>query len=79
MAEIFVDTNAANQEFAIAQDTTRREHEVTIHKRNARLELLRTAKEIIIENKRNKPVAERDVSEAEIVAFATTLEGFLDN
>jgi len=79
MAEIIVDTNAANREFAIAQDTTRREHEVAMHKRNARLELLRTAKEIIIENKRNKPVAERDVSEAEIVAFATTLEGFLDN
>ena len=79
MAEIILDTTTASHEFAIAQDTTRREHEIAMLKRNARLELLRTAKEIIIENKRNKPVTERDVSEAEIVAFASTLEGFLDN
>jgi hypothetical protein len=79
MAGTILDATVTSQEFAIAQETTRREHEVAMHKRNARLELLRTAKEIIIENKRNKPVTERDVSEAEIVAFATTLEGFLDN
>jgi len=72
-------TTSIDTTFLLEQETTRRAHEVAMHKRNSRLELLRTSKEIIIENKRNKPVAERDVSEAEIVAFATTLEDFLNN
>lgn len=72
-------TTSIDTAFIKEQDDTRRAHEIAMHKRNSRLELLRTSKEIIIENKRNKPVTEREVSDTEIIAFATALENFLDN
>ena len=71
--------NTASREFIVQQETIRRAHEIELHKRTARLELLRTAKEIIIENNNSKPVSERSVTEAEIVAFAASLENFIDN
>ena len=41
--------------------------------RRAKLELLRMAKEIVVENARNKPVDEAGVTAAEIAAFAEEL------
>lgn len=46
--------------------------------KRARLELIRMAKETLIENARNKSIDERDVSASDITAFATTLESFLN-
>jgi hypothetical protein len=42
-----------------------------------RMELLRTAKEVLIENKKNKPVNDREVTEEDIVTFATSLEKYI--
>ena len=42
-----------------------------------KLELLRHAKDVLIENRRNAPVSEREVTDEDIVKYATTLQGFL--
>ena len=44
----------------------------------ARLEAVRMAKETLIENRRNKPVGERDVTAADITAFADTLINYVN-
>jgi len=47
----------------------------TLHNR---LELLRHAKEILLANRNNAPVGEREVTDDEIVKYATTLEAFIN-
>jgi hypothetical protein len=46
--------------------------------RRAKLETLRVAKEIITENSRSKPVESREVTAADITAFAAALEAHLN-
>lgn len=54
-------------------EAARREHEKDMEARRAKMELLRMAKEIVVENARNKPTQEASVTAAEIVAFANEL------
>lgn len=61
-----------------AMETSRRAHEIAMDKRRARLEAVRLAKETLIENARSKPVDARDVSAADITAFAATLEAHIN-
>jgi hypothetical protein len=56
-----------------ASEVARREHEKDMEARRAKLELLRMAKETIVENARNKPVGEAGITAAEITAFANEL------
>lgn len=56
-----------------AIESPRRAHEAAMEKRRSRLEMIRLAKETLIENSRNKPIDSRDVSAEEITAFAETL------
>jgi hypothetical protein len=56
-----------------ANEAARREHEKDMEGRRAKLELLRMAKETLVENARNKPVDEAGVTAAAIVAFANEL------
>lgn len=67
-------------ELASQQETekARREHEKDMEGRRAKVELLRMAKETLIENARNKPVGEAGVTAAEIAAFANELAAQLD-
>ena len=44
-----------------------------------KLELLRHAKEVLLANRSNAPIGEREVTDEEIVKYATTLQTFLDN
>ena len=46
--------------------------------KQARLEAVRLAKETLIENARSKPVDARDVSAADIQAFAQTLVAYIN-
>ena len=46
--------------------------------RSARLEAVRMAKETLIENARTKPVGERDVTAADIIAFADVLAAYIN-
>ena len=41
-----------------------------------RMEAIRLAKEILLENDRNKPVGERGVSAADITAFAQAIQQY---
>lgn len=54
-------------------EAIRREHEKDMEARRTKMELLRMAKEIVVENARNKPTQEANVTAAEIVAFANEL------
>jgi hypothetical protein len=56
-----------------ATEAARRDHEKDTESRRAKLELLRMAKETLVENARNKPVDEAGVTAAAIVAFANEL------
>lgn len=65
-------------DFQNAMDAGRRAHEISMDQRRARLEAVRLAKETLIESARSKPVDQRDVSAADIVSFATTLENHVN-
>ena len=56
-----------------ASEAGRRAHEMTMESRRAKLEAIRLAKETLIENARSKPVDSRDVTPADITAFANAL------
>jgi hypothetical protein len=45
----------------------------------AKMEAIRLAKEVLIENNRNLPVGEREVTAAAITAYAATLIGFVNS
>ena len=61
-----------------ARDTVRRAHEVTMEQRRARLEMVRLAKETLIENDRNKPTGERGISASDVTTFADTLVNYVN-
>ena len=61
-------------EFAAALATANAGVEV----KRARLEAVRLAKETLIENARSKAVDARDVTAADITAFAATLNAYID-
>lgn len=73
-----VDLAAAMNEISAAQEADRRIHEISMEQRRARLETVRLAKEALIEAARSKPVDQRDISAADIVSFATTLENHVN-
>jgi Arc/MetJ-type ribon-helix-helix transcriptional regulator len=56
-----------------ASDAGRRAHEMAMESRRAKLEAIRLAKETLIENARSKPADSRDVTPADITAFADAL------
>ena len=56
-----------------ASEAGRRAHEMTMESRRAKLEAIRLAKETLIENARSKPADSRDVTPADITAFADAL------
>jgi hypothetical protein len=59
-------------------EKARREHEQGMETRRAKLELIRLAKEVLVENRRSAPADERDVSAQEITEFANTLASYVD-
>ena len=58
-------------------EQARREHEQEMEARRAKLELIRLAKETLIENARNKPVGEAGITAAEITTFAQELTNYV--
>ena len=64
--------------FQEASEASRRAHEVAMEQRRARLETVRLAKETLLENARSKPADSRDVSAADITAFASALTAYVN-
>jgi|TARA_R110000868_G_scaffold181378_1_gene422330 hypothetical protein len=62
--------NALNQSNLINQQDAQRAA--------ARMEAVKLAKETLIENARSKPVGERDITAADITAFADTLVNYMN-
>jgi hypothetical protein len=60
------------------RDTTRRSHDTANEQRRNKMELVRLAKEVLIENNRSKPVDSRDLSASDITAYAQSLLNYVD-
>jgi hypothetical protein len=63
----------AQVEMSDAIEAGRRTHQIAMESRRAKLEAIRLAKETLIENARSKPADSRDVTPADITAFAAAL------
>ena len=69
---------AARQANALAVIQAQTAAQAAAVTKQARLEAVRMAKETLIENARSKPVDARDVSAADITAFAQALVNYVD-
>lgn len=68
----------AQVDVAIAVETFRSNQQAAADARRAKLDALRMAKEVLIENRRNLPVDQREVSAADITAFADSLVTYVN-
>ena len=59
-------------------EAARHANQMAIQAKQAKLEAVRLAKETLIENARSKPVDARDVTAADITAFAAALEAHIN-
>jgi len=63
----------AQQQHQQDLEVSRRTHEIAMNDKRLRVEIIRMAKETLIENARNKPASEAIVTAEEITAFANEL------
>jgi|APGre2960657404_1045060.scaffolds.fasta_scaffold08822_2 hypothetical protein len=63
----------AQVDIAIAIDTSRNTQQAASEAKRTKLEAIRLAKETLIENARSKPADSREVTAADITAFADVL------
>lgn len=68
----------AEQQFQMDLETARSANQMALQAKQAKLEAVRLAKETLIENARSKPVDARDVTAADIAAFAAALEAHIN-
>ena len=61
-----------------AMEATRHTNQMAMQAKQAKLEAVRLAKEVLIENARSKAVDSRDVAAADITAFAGTLVAYIE-
>lgn len=68
----------AQVDIADAMENNRHANQMALQAKQAKLEAVRLAKEVLIENARSKAVGARDVAAADITAFAGTLVAYID-
>jgi len=68
----------AQQQFQMDMEAARHANQMAVQAKQAKLEAVRLAKETLIENARSKPVDARDVTAADITAFAAALVSYID-
>ena len=68
----------AQADIQIAVENARHANQMAMQAKQAKLEAVRLAKETLIENARSKPVDARDVTAADITAFAAALEAHIN-
>ena len=68
----------AQVEMSNATEAARHANQMALQSKQAKLEAVRVAKEVLIENARSKAVDSRDVAAADITAFAGTLVAYID-
>lgn len=67
----------AQVDIQLAVENARHNNQITLLTKQAKLETVRLAKETLIENARSLPVDSREVTAANITAFASILETFI--
>ena len=60
------------------RESSRQAHELVMEQRRAKLEMVRLAKETLIENDRSKPADERGVAASDITTFAAALNTYVN-
>ena len=68
----------AQVDIQLALENARHANNMAQQAKQAKLEAIRLAKETLIENARSKPVDARDVTAADITAFAQALVAYVD-
>jgi hypothetical protein len=68
----------AQIEAQISMERLRYDTQTQISERQLKFDAIRLAKEILLENARSKPADARDVTAADITAFAQALVAYLD-
>lgn len=68
----------AQVDVQLAIENARHANNMAQQAKQAKLEAVRLAKETLIENARSKPVDARDVTAADITAFAQSLIAYVD-
>jgi hypothetical protein len=68
----------AQQQFQLDLENARHANQMALQAKQAKLEAVRLAKEALIENARSKPVDTREVTAADITAFAAALEAYVN-
>lgn len=68
----------AQVDIQLAIEIARHTNQMVADAKRAKLEAIRMAKETLIENARSKPVDARDVTAADITAFAQVLVAYVD-
>jgi hypothetical protein len=68
-----------DQQFQIDMENARHANQMAAEQKRTRLEAVRLAKETLIENARNKPIDDRDLTADEITAFANVLITYVND
>jgi hypothetical protein len=74
----FTPEQQAQVDIQVAIDAARTAGQVEADAKRAKLEAVRLAKETLIENRRNLPVDQREVTAADITSFANTLVSYVN-
>jgi hypothetical protein len=74
-----VETAETTTEIHVTLEQMRLENANALERQRGRLEVIRLAKETLIENARNNPVGEAGVTAAEITAFAQELNIYVND
>lgn len=53
--------------------------QLAVQTKQTKIEAVRLAKETLIENSRNKPVTDRDITAEDIISFANTLINYVES
>ena len=79
-AQVDIQTAVENVRHAnqIAMENARHENQLASEAKRAKLEAVRLAKEILVENARSLPADSREVTAAAVTAFAETLVTYVE-
>lgn len=69
----------AQVDIQLAVENARHANQMAMQAKQTKLEAVRLAKETLIENRRNEPVDAREVTAADITAYAATLVNYVNN
>jgi hypothetical protein len=69
----------SQQQFTREIEEKRNLNQIALEAKRAKLETIRLAKEVLMENARSKPVDSREVTATDITAFAAVLQAHIND